>query len=164
MVQTNFFLTRQASTRSPGQKLVEPCQVQYVLTTSLWVQQTCQQACTRLWGQPLFEPTWSKQLLTWLACTSWPGQQLVEPTWFRLVQTVFDPASLYNLWQVCASLPGQKLVEPCRLKSVLTTSLWVQQTCRQACTRLWGHTYVNQLGLKTVDPASLYKLAGSTGC
>ena len=58
-VVQNTRLTRQASTRLPGQKLVEPCQFKSVLTTSLGVRQTCQQACTRLWGQTLFEPTWS---------------------------------------------------------------------------------------------------------
>ena len=123
---SNTCLTKQASTRLPGQKLVEPCHAKTVLTTSLWVQQTCRQACARLWVHTLFEPTWYTTLLTWLACTNLPGQKFVEPTWCRLVQTI-RPGKLV---QACLV---QRLVKPTGTKLVQTT----------------------------VDPASLYKLAGS---
>ncbi len=114
MVQKHMFDQACLAKRLPGQTLVEPCRFKSVLTTSLWVQQTCRQVCTRLWGQILVEPTLvQNNILTRLACTSLPGHKFVEPSLFRFVQNVFDPGSLYNLGQfLFASMPGHIFVEP----------------------------------------------------
>ena len=103
-------LTRQALTCLPGQKLVEPCWVKSVLC--LWVQQTCQQACTRFKVKYYLNQLGSNNLLARLVCPSVPGHKFVEPSWFRLVPNTFDPASLYKLWA--------SFLQACRVTELLS--------------------------------------------